>query len=420
MVVLDLFCGAGGMSHGFERAGFAVGAGIDADAVASETFAANHLAPALPLDLTGVADPRRLCDDLGVPRVDVLIGGPPCQGFSQVGLAKVRSLSPELRQRIHDRNRLYEEFVRFVEALQPLLFVMENVPHLGNFSDGLIAREIQADFARAGYQVYPPLLLDASHFGVPQTRRRLFFVGSRIGWVFRPPRRTHGTGTRIRTLADAIADLPPRSAPSLEEEIPYAPRRRPDLEERTGLTYEYAELMRAEVPPDRRATLLDHVVRAVREDDPEAFRRLPEGGTYKDVPPEYRRYALRPGRDGDLEFEDRYYKLRWDRPCGTITAHMAKDGYRYIHPDPDQVRTLSVREAARVQSFPDHFRFAGHRTSRFRQIGNAVPPLLAEAIARSVARAIDGYRTGALEEHEWQPRLPLFEEEPELMAAVSD
>jgi len=403
MVVLDLFCGAGGMSLGFERAGFAVATGIDNNWAASETFAANFLAPAVTVDVATVPDPVRLLDELGIPRIDVVVGGPPCQGFSQVGLAKVRSLSPELRERIYARNRLYEEFVRFVEALRPLLFVMENVPHLGSFADGLIAREIQEDFAAVGYQVYRPLLLDASNYGVPQYRRRLFFVGSRIGWVFRPPRPTHGVTTPRRTLAHAIGDLPPLEAPSWDEDIEYVPRTRPEF----GVPGEYAALMRSAMPPDQRTRLFDHIARAVREDDAEIFRSMRPGGTYDEVDAAYRRYELKAGADGDVHFPDRYYKLRWDEPCGTITAHMAKDGYRYIYPDDGQTRTLSLREAARVQSFPDNFRFAGYRTNRFVQVGNAVPPLLAETLGRSVARAVRGYRTGQLEEHEWQPPLPL-------------
>jgi DNA (cytosine-5)-methyltransferase 1 len=169
--------------------------------------------------------------------------------------------------------------------------------------------------------------------------------------------------------------------------------------------------MRSALSSGYQNIIFDHIVRPVREDDAVIFRSMKPGDRYRDVDPRYRRYELkRAQRDGRYHFADRYYKLPWDQPCVTITAHMAKDGYRYIHPDSEQPRTLSVREAARIQSFPDHFRFAGYRTSRFRQIGNAVPPLLAEAVACSIARAIMEYRQGVLEEHEqlfqWQPLLP--------------
>jgi DNA (cytosine-5)-methyltransferase 1 len=397
-VALDLFCGAGGLSYGFEQAGFFIAAGIDSDPDSCETHAANFLSKTYCCDIRTVSDPRQLMEDLQIPRVSVIVGGPPCQGFSLAGRAKVQSLNAAERNEIYSRNYLYREFLRFVQVLRPLFFVIENVPHLSSFSDGVISREIERDFDALGlgYRVYYELL-DSANYGVPQTRRRLFFIGTRIGWVYRRPRPTHGTALPVRTLADAIADLPAVTAPSLVEEVAYVPRARPDL----GVTDEYPRLMRSAMSSNERGLLFDHVVRPVREDDIEIFGSMRPGGRYRDVDSRYRRYEIK--RVGDEEFfADRYYKLPWDKPSVTITAHMAKDGYRYIYPDSDQSRTLSVREAARVQSFPDNFRFAGYRTSRFRQIGNAVPPLLAEAIGRSIARAIREHRISQIGEHEWQ------------------
>ena len=160
--------------------------------------------------------------------------------------------------------------------------------------------------------------------------------------------------------------------------------------------------MRSGVCPQSKDVIFDHIVRPIRDDDRVIFQSMKPGDRYRDVDPKYRRYALKRSQsDGRYEFADRYYKLRWDQPCGTITAHISKDGYRYIYPERDQPRTLSVREAARVQSFPDHFRFAGFRTSRFRQIGNAVPPLLAQAIAERVKQAIREYRHGEFVDYAW-------------------
>jgi DNA (cytosine-5)-methyltransferase 1 len=280
---------------------------------------------------------------------------------------------------------------------------MENVPHLHSFAESLVARAIQRNFEALGYCVYHELL-EAGDYGVPQARRRLFFIGTRIGWVYRWPRATHGKRGRLPrplTLADAIADLPLVPAPSLIEERPYCPRERLDLKVSSG----YAQLMRSTMLSPQQGLLFDHVVRPVREDDTEIFRSMQPGGRYRDVDPRYRRYAIKKV-GSDEYFADRYYRLCWAQPCVTITAHMAKDGYRHIYPDHDQLRTLSVREAARVQSFPDHFRFAGYRSSRFRQIGNAVPPLLARAIGDSIARRIREYQRGSLAEHVWQPSLP--------------
>jgi DNA (cytosine-5)-methyltransferase 1 len=167
--------------------------------------------------------------------------------------------------------------------------------------------------------------------------------------------------------------------------MPYVPHPRADLIERGALLDPtYVELMRAGMLEDQKDLLYDHVVRGVREDDRIAFNYIDEGRTYLDVDVDYRRYDSRTDH-----FEDRYYRLPWDRPSRAITAHIAKDGYWYIHPDKEQARTLSVREAARVQSFPDRFRFAGHRTAMYRMIGNAVPPLLARTVAKLVAEAIE-------------------------------
>lgn len=427
LVVLDLFCGAGGLSQGFHDAGFFIAAGIDADPRCVETFVANFLAKGAVRDLTGITDTgvRSLVhDELEIPRVDVIVGGPPCQGFAGVGRAKIRSLADEYRQRLARRDHLYREFVQFVESLQPLCFVMENVPHLASFQDGRIAARIREDFDRIGYEIGTidrpgePLFLDAEDFGVPQTRKRLFYVGFLRGRTapVAPPRPTHygrfmqprisaaarpaqlplrspnGPGGLAafflpppRTVADAIADLPRVPAPSLEHVRRYEPEERNDLIARAALRDpDYRRLMRSRMSEGEEYLLYDHVVRPVREDDAEAFRYMPEGGTYLDVPEEYRRYKLEDGH-----FKDRYFRLPWDQPSRAITAHIARDGYWYIHPDRDQGRTLSVREAARIQSFPDHFRFAGHRTAMYRMIGNAVPPLLAYAIARQVREAIE-------------------------------
>lgn len=423
LIALDLFSGAGGLSLGFANAGFFVAAAMDHNETAVETHAANFLSKSVCIDLTGIdTDGARalVLEELGLPRVDVIIGGPPCQGFAAVGRVKVKSLPSHQRERLAKRNDLYKEFLKFVEALKPPCVVMENVPHLASFQDGQVADTIRDDFDRLGYDIGTveqrgkPLLLEAADFGVPQTRRRLFFLGFRRGRTapVYSPRPTHAlelatnrlaegdtpinlrkTQTRLsslflqppRTLADAISDLPALCAPSYEFDMRYEAVERTDLEERHVITdLSYRELMRSAMPDESRDRLYDHIVRGVREDDAAAFLHMEEGGTYADVPAEYRRYAY-----AIDHFEDRYYRLAWGRPSRTITAHIAKDGYWYIHPDKSQSRTLSVREAARVQSFPDNFRFCGFRTNMFVQIGNAVPPLLGEAIANRIRESIE-------------------------------
>ncbi len=424
LVLLDLFCGAGGLSLGFEAAGFFVAAGLDVNQRAVETHAGQFLSKSRVVDLALVgatSDSIRayVRDELQLPRVDVVVGGPPCQGFASVGRAKIRSLTDDRRKPLMARNHLYREFLRFVEVLRPLAFVMENVPQLATYDQGRVATHIREDFERLEYDVGvsgmgDPWLLRSERYGVPETRQRLFFVGVRRGFTgtVAPPRPTHQPAPLRRdsldeqrpvqlpialedwadlhlplprTLADAIADLPRVQPPSLMHERSYIPESRDELIDSGALTDPaYVDLMRAAMPPGQEEWLYDHVVRAVREDDAKAFRHIPEGGRYTDVPDGYRRYKLE-----EEHFEDRYYRLPWDRPSRAITAHIAKDGYWYIHPDVEQGRTLSVREAARIQSFPDQFRFAGHRTNMYQQIGNAVPPLLARAIAWRIREAIE-------------------------------
>jgi DNA (cytosine-5)-methyltransferase 1 len=237
---------------------------------------------------------------------------------------------------------------------------MENVPDMALYDEGKLLEKIKGSFPR--YAV-DHRILDAVHYGVPQRRKRLFVQGNRLGLKVVWPKLT--VAQRFVTVKDAISDLPVRTPPSLEEVLPYRP------ESQT----EYQVLMRKKVLPEHREVIFDHIIRQVREDDKMIFNLLPQGGKYRDLPKDLQRYRT------DI-FDDKYWRLINSEPSWTVTAHIRKDAYRYIHPD--QCRTLSIREFARLQSFPDHFRFAGPRTERLRQIGNAVPPLLAERIATSL------------------------------------
>jgi DNA (cytosine-5)-methyltransferase 1 len=311
----------------------------------------------------------------------VIVGGPPCQGFSSVGRARILSLEQQQRQAVLARNELYQHYFRFIEHFRPAFFVMENVPTLIKFGGGVYFKGIQEECERLGY-LCEVESINMADYGVPQTRRRLFIIGSRIGKLFRWPRATHEN--KPVSLRDAIDDLPAVLPPSLEECLPYEPQRAHTI---------YQLLMRSRVLPEDREKIYDHLVRPVRDDDKDIFTLMKPGDRYIDIPEEYRRY-------NSESFKDKYYKLLPEQPCVTITAHMSRDGYRYIHWDSQQCRTLSVREAARVQSFGDHFRFAGFRSSRFRQIGNAVPPLMAEAIAGQILRAwriSQGFSAGILQ-----------------------
>lgn len=386
-VVIDLFCGAGGMSAGFVDAGFVIAAALDTDQNALDTFAANIPALTKCTDLTTLENPSSLLDSLGLHSVDVIMGGPPCQGFSMAGRARIRSLNDGLKKQLFMRNELYQDFFRFIEVFNPPFFLFENVQGLLSFEDGAYIRAIEEECTRLGY-VPHIAVIDAVDYGVPQFRRRLFVIGSRVGRLFRWPR-TIAEADRT-SLADAISDLPAVLPPSLEECLPHDPMR---------TRSRYQQLMRSRVPLEDRNRVYDHVVRPVRDDDKIIFQQMEPGHRYTDIPAEFRRYD-------DTKFKDKYYMLKPDEPGNTITAHMAKDGYRYIHWDTRQHRTLSVREAARIQSFGDHFRFSGSRTSRFIQIGNAVPPLLAEQLGRQIYRALQR-ASGTIQPGEaLQPALP--------------
>ncbi len=366
-VVLDSFCGAGGMSLGFQMAGYHIGLGVDNDPLACETHAHNFGGRCVQADIATITEPESFIQAHSLERVDLIIGGPPCQGFSRVGRGKIRSLKNDPTY-IHDpRNQYYKEFIRFVQTLRPLYFVMENVPDMQYYADvdGLLLDKALREFEELGYHV-DWNVLQADHYGVPQTRRRLFIIGNRVGREIRWPPKTH-KGNPI-TVWQAISDLLIVPHGHRQDEMPY--ERRCELNE-------YQRLMRQGVGD----VLYNHQTRWHNKQDLEAFAWLPEGGKYAELPDRYKRYR-------DDIFKDKYWKLYRDRPSWTIEAHIGKDTYRHIYPSrkrkPEPPRTISVREAARLQSFPDRFRFLGAFTRQFYQVGNAVPPLLAKAVAEAI------------------------------------
>jgi len=333
-VVVDLFAGAGGLSLGFKRAGFKVAAHVEIDRWACETLKRNFKTSVVLQDDIEKLDPQELVEKVG--KIDVVVGGPPCQGFSLVGKAKLRSLGVA-----HDkRNGLYKQFVRFVHTLNPRAFVMENVPSILSHHRGITASRIKQHFELLGYTVYI-LLLNAADYGVPQTRKRAFFVGIKNGAAeFKPPRQTCGVW---RTVENAISDLPSLAA------------------------------------GEASSTVSNHVARNYGEMDLQIFTIMKQGMKYYQIPDKLKRYRTD-------AFKDKYRRLIAREPSWTVLAHLQKDGYMYIHPT--QNRTITVREAARLQSFPDKFIFCGPMTQQFKQVGNAVPPLLARAVARSLLKTL--------------------------------
>ena len=362
---VDLFCGAGGLSLGLEEGGFSVVAAADSDRLSTETHAANIQS----LTWTGdLSDPGGFIDQLdewGIESVDLVAGGPPCQPFSSAGASKIGHLVKiGHRQARDERADLWRSFFSIVDRLKPSAMLFENVPNFAHAQGGALLIALMDELKHRGYEVHVKVL-DAWRYRVPQHRSRLFVVGIAGDGEFEWPK-PMGRRPNIR---QAIGDLPKVEADSRKEVLLYdgPPTTLLGKTLRKGLRGVEALLIR------------DHVTRAVRPDDAEIFSLMEPGDTYLDVPERLRRYR------SDI-FDDKYLRLSFDDLSRTITAHIAKDGYWYIHPRED--RTLSIREAARIQTFPDRFRFAGYPTSRYRQIGNAVPPLLASAIASSLHCAV--------------------------------
>ncbi|MBK8125705.1 MAG: DNA cytosine methyltransferase [Elusimicrobia bacterium] len=378
--VLDLFAGAGGFSLGFHWAGFKPTVAIDFNPLAIQTLESNfgHLGVKVLQRNLSSFTPKDLKEHLleqGLSaKFDVIIGGPPCQGWSKVGRGKLRSLkegSPGFIAHHDSRNELYHKLLGFVREFQPRVAVMENVPGMLSHDGKNVAESVASSLEGIGYRVTWSLM-NASDFGVPQHRHRLIFVGVRIdhrrSFVF--PKTLAKSGRRAFptvTLTDAIGDLPIIRNGSQEWVREYKPPKSKG-----------PFLKKMRMGADR-GTIFDHVCRTQNDQDLQAFRFMRQGGKYADLPKRFKRYR-------DDIFKDKYRKLRWDEPSGCVTAHLGKDCYTHIHPS--QARTISVREAARIQSFPDNFFFGGSMGSKFTLIGNAVPPVLSENIAIAIKQQL--------------------------------
>ncbi|MER6143087.1 DNA (cytosine-5-)-methyltransferase [Streptomyces sparsogenes] len=380
-LAVDLFSGAGGLSLGLKRAGWTIAAAVDNDERALETHAHNFPGMSLELDLGSPGDRQELLAMFEGVEVDLVAGGPPCQPFSRAGSAKIRSLVNAGVREEHDlRKELWQAYIDIVLKLKPRAVLMENVPDMGLADDFRVIRIIEEKLERAHYATQVQLV-DAWKFGVPQHRRRLILLARRDSMEFRWPK----PDAEIVTLRRAISDLPKiRRGETGARELPY--------DEGQNLS-EFAKRMREDAPT---GLVHDHMTRPVRKDDAVLFDLMTSKDLYSDL---YEKYKDDPEkrklfRYDTKHFTDKYNRLDWNELSRTITAHIAKDGYWYIHPD--QPRMLSVREAARVQTFPDGFRFAGMRSDAFRQIGNAVPPALGEAAALAVWRQPDDPEPGQL------------------------
>lgn len=350
MNVIDLFAGCGGLSKGFMDAGYKVIVGVDNDKVALTTFTKNHEgAEAMQADLSQQETFDKIVEIAGDRPIDVIIAGPPCQGFS---LSGPRNFDDE-------RNKLYLAVIEMVRQYQPKGFIIENVPGMATLYNGEIKDEILRRFTNMGYNVECKILC-AADYGVPQTRRRLIFMGVRadIGVpVFPEPM---FSPDNYRTCSDALSDLPARENEIGEEVSDYT------QEPAT----EYQKFMRKN--SDK---LYNHVATRHTQMVKDTIALVPEGGNYKDLPP---------GWGESRKFNEAWTRYHSQKPSKTIdTGHRNHFHYKYN-------RVPTIRENARLQSFPDDFVFLGTKTQQNRQVGNAVPPLLGYHLGMALKEIIEG------------------------------
>ena len=400
--MVDLFSGAGGISYGFARAGTRPVLAVDSCASACETYALNipwlKSNRILQRDITEI--PNHTIKKLtGDQAIDILVAGVPCQGFSKVGLKSkpvLRRKRPPEKEAI---NKLFLEVMRWAKILRPSIILLENVPAMENSkilfedSDVGVRELLEKSLTSLGYST-STVYLNSADFGIPQVRKRLFFIASKKGID------TENFGERLHTfwreslacgfpdrylpLERALEGLPPLNHGEGSDIIAASPH----YPNGHGVRSSYEEFMY-----DNPMITFNHVARVHNNDDMLIISNLQQGETYRQLvtrKPEVIKnrkrkvYSLR-------NFHDKFYRLVPHKPGRTIVSHLAKDGNSFIHPYID--RSLTVREAARIQSFPDSFMFCGSRTAQFVQVGNAVPPLLARIIGVFMVQLLDGEGT---------------------------
>ena len=362
-----------------ERAGLSCLAAVDFNPEAISVFRKNfaHVSQVLHKDLTKL-HPAALAKLLGTDDVDVIVGGPPCQGFSAArqgdGANNGARMVPD------ERRYLYREFLRYVKFFRPKVFVMENVLGIRSASGGEYFVRVQKEARALGYRVHAQVE-DCVKLGLPQKRRRQLFIGTRLDLpdYFHSKLKPAPRACDHPPLWEAIGDLPPLKAGGGEESCNYDMERRKAHVERFGRRYPYSVLEIKHV-----TKLTAHRARPHSERDLRDFALLKEGENSKEAMERGVEFEFPYGRES---FKDRYTRQHRMEPCSTIVAHLSKDGLMFIHPT--QNRSLTPREAARIQSFPDWFEFPIARTHQFRVIGNAVPPLVGEAVGIAVKSYIE-------------------------------
>lgn len=345
ITAIDLFSGAGGMSQGATMAGVNTIIAIEADKFAAQTYAHNHSSTRV------ITSDIRSIDDSTFTRngnQKILFGGPPCQGFS--------TSNQKTRNSLNLNNWLFLEFLRVTKACKPEWIILENVPGLIETGKGFFLKEIINQFSEIGYTC-TWWILNAADYGVPQSRRRLFIIGSLNGIKPPPPPRVLRKKISVK---EAIGDLPILSNGDSHEWLPYD----------TKAISEYAIMMRS-----KSHGTTNHLVTRNSDLIVERYRHIPQGGNWKSIPD----YLMSNYKDHSRCHSGIYKRLKND-DVSVVIGNYRKN--MLIHPS--QNRGLSVREAARIQSFPDSYEFKGSIGYQQQQVGNAVPPLLAKSVFQTI------------------------------------
>lgn len=355
---IDLFCGCGGLSLGFEMAGFTAVAGLDFKEAAIKTYRNNFTnAKGICADISTI-DKEHIKEMFGnLTDIDVIIGGPPCQGFSNANKNYVELDDP--------RNKLFFEFVKFVELIEPKVVLIENVPQIITKNNGYAKKRIEEIFSDLGYCV-TNAILDASQYGVPQKRQRNFFVIIK-GKEFDMESIRQREYTP--TVKETISELYVFEESDLEEKIiSVAPET------------DYQKYLR-----NGNKILMNHDIHYPAKIQQERISYVPQGGNWRDVPEELWATSRTTKTGRTNRHSSAYKRLKEDSVSVTIDA--GNQHSNYYHPLFNRIPT--VREAARIQSFPDDFVFSGTMTEQYLQVGNAVPPLLAKCIAEAIKERLD-------------------------------
>ena len=378
--MIDLFCGAGGLSCGLEQAGFYPVFANELEPQSSQTYHINHPDTKVITDDIRNIHIKNIDSYLSkYGKIDLIAGGPPCQGFSIN--APIRSLNDP-------RNHLFEDFLKFVSVIRPKAVLIENVPGILSLGQGTVIRQIHEKLNHMGYSVNHKILF-AGHYGIPQLRFRTIIIAIHDypHDILFPKPDYYATATANFRESKALCDsLTPMDALLLKPKVTVG-EAIGDLPELTGgekrADYEYSGHPLCEYQRELRTgstRITSHWCSRLSRINQERLKYIPVGGSWRDIPFDMLPAGLKRAKRSD--HTKRYGRLDPNELCSTIMTKCDPHWGSFFHPS--QPRTLSVREAARIQSFPDRYQFTGNMTEQYKQVGNAVPPLLAKAVGLKI------------------------------------